>query len=119
MGVIVMEIKEEIQGTYCNNCKCKVEQIYLLSEKMSVCLKCSSKDIEPLIKKWIAVDDHNKKIDILTNKLEKILSLIEGLKEQSDNWSKLCDCPASENPIIHDRNCMTVKIRKDIKELEL
>ncbi len=57
-----MEIKKEIVGTYCNNCKCKVEPIYLLSEKMSVCVKCSSKDIKPLIKKWVAPDDVIKKV---------------------------------------------------------
>ena len=52
-------------------------------------------------------------------KSEKLLAFIESLESQSDDWDKLCDCPASENPMNHEKDCMTIKIRKDIKRLNL
>jgi len=53
------------------------------------------------------------------NKLTKISDFIDALEDQSNNWDKLCDCPASENPMNHEKDCMTIKIRKDISELNL
>ncbi len=52
-------------------------------------------------------------------RFRKISDFIDGLEDQSNNWDKLCDCPASENPMNHDKDCMTIKIRKDIEGLNL
>ena len=54
-----MELKEVRQGTYCNKCKCEIEPIYSLNLRKSVCVKCSSDDIEPLMKKFVDIDDLN------------------------------------------------------------
>ena len=63
--------------------------------------------------------DESRGCEYFEKRLRKISDFIDSLEVQSDDWDKLCDCPASENPMNHTKDCMTVKIRKDISELNL
>ena len=53
----------------------------------------------------------------LRKKLKNYVDFIKSLDNQTENWDKLCDCSASEQPMNHEENCMTMKIRKDISTL--
>ena len=64
-----MEIKEEIKGSICNQCKYK-EIIWNMKHKKPMCANCLSFDIKSIIKKWVAVDDVIKVVERLKAKFD-------------------------------------------------
>ena len=72
-----MEIKEERNGSKCNQCGSK-ETVWSMNLKKEICSKCVSHDIVPVIKRWVAVDELIKEIDVLVDRIICIPNYSDG-----------------------------------------
>ena len=83
----------------------------------------SEADVRPGHATWIDKDIAEKVYrvfeTIFKNQRDKAMNLIEALESYTNDWDDLCDCALSKgerNEGEHDKDCMTMKIRKDISE---
>jgi hypothetical protein len=44
-------------------------------------------------------------------------SFLDGLESYSSNFDSECDCDRYDDKGIHDKECQTVKMRKDVEDL--
>ena len=73
---------------------------------------------DQLSKNSKTVEDINflkQTVNKYNRQLEKCANFIESIESQTNEWDKLCDCGCENG--IHDDDCMTFKIRKDVENL--
>ncbi len=79
-----LEIKEEPKGNICDYCGSK-NIVWSMNQKKLMCKDCSSFSIEPIFKRWVAIDGLIKCIDDTYKDLDMgktIPIFIQRLKEK-------------------------------------